>query len=168
MTNTLRINHVNHTIVMDRAFARNAIDTRSEEYAHLQMVRRDYPNYQVVQRHIRTNRNKKTYKGLTYDYMEDYILTHGPEETRLNNHKEFTEKCLISECHGRAFRYPVIKSWFLEKYPEIANFGMSEPTLVNEQGKVSTTNTDQPHGSAIAATAKEAPDSEQVSFSNAA
>ncbi len=101
---------------MDRTFAKYSANTFTEEYAHLQKVRLDYPTYQVVQRHIRTNDEKKTYKGLTYDYMEDYILTHGTEETRLANYKEYAEKRVISECHGKAFRYPVIKKWFLEKY----------------------------------------------------
>ena len=135
MTNTLKINHINHTIVMDRTFAKYATDTRSEEYAHLQQVRRDYPGYQVVQRRIRTNSNKKTYKGLTYEYMEDYILTHGTDENRKANYKEYTEKRIIAECHGKAFRYPVIKSWFLEKYPEIASFGMEEAVHMIEYGK---------------------------------
>ena len=136
MANTLTINHANHTIVMDRTFAKNSVDTRSEEYAHLQTVRRDYPTYQVVQRHIRVNNNKNTYKGLTYDYMEDYIMTHGTNETRLANYKEYTEMRLIAECRGKAFRYPVIKSWFLNKYPEIANFGIFEETpQVIEQGE---------------------------------
>ena len=123
MTNKLTVNHANRTIVMDRTFAKFAADTASEEYARLQQVRRDYPNYQVVQRHIRQNAAKKTYKGLTYDYMEDYILAHGPQETRMANLKELNEMRLIAECHGKAFRYPVIKSWFLEKFPEIVNFG---------------------------------------------
>ena len=135
MTNTLKINHINHTIVMDRTFARNATDTRSEEYTHLQQVRRDYPGYQVVQRRIRTNSNQKTYKGLTYEYMEDYILTHGTDENRKANYKEYTEKRIIAECHGKAFRYPVIKSWFLEKYPEIASFGLEEVAQVAECNK---------------------------------
>lgn len=126
MKNTLTINHANRTIIMDRTFAKFAANTMTEEYAHLQNVRRDYPNYQVVQRHIRTNNNKKTYKGLTYEYMEDYIMTHGSNETRLANYKEFNEMRLISECHGKAFRYPVIKNWFMEKYPEIANYGLIE------------------------------------------
>ena len=60
MKNTLTINHANHTIVMDRTFAKRAVDTRSEEYAHLQTVRHDYPNYQVVQRHIRKNNMAST------------------------------------------------------------------------------------------------------------
>ena len=74
MKNTLFVNHVNRTIVMDRTFAKYAANTRTEEYAHLQQVRQDYPTYEVVQRHIKTNENKNTYKGLTYEYMEDYIF----------------------------------------------------------------------------------------------
>ena len=124
MKNTLTINHANRTIIMDRTFAKFASNTKSPEYAQLQSVRRDYPDYTVVQRHIRTNNEKETYRGLTYAYMEDYILTHGTEETRAANFKEYSEMRLIAECHGKAFRYPVIKSWFLDKYPEIVNYGI--------------------------------------------
>lgn len=135
MKNTLLINHYNRTIVMDRTFAKFAANTFTEEYAHLQQVRRDYPTYQVVQRHIRVNDEKKTYKGLTYDYMEDYIMTHGTEETRLANYKEYAEKRVIADCHGKAFRYPVIKSWFLAKYPEILDFGEDKNATIVEVGK---------------------------------
>ncbi len=126
MKNTLTINHANRTIVMDRTFAKFAVDTRSEEYAHLQMVRRDYPNYDVVQRHIRTNSTKNTYKGLTYEYMKEYIQTHGTEEKKARNLEKFNEMYLISKCQGKAYRYPVIKSWFLEEYPEIVKFAEEE------------------------------------------
>ena len=34
--------------------------------------------------------------------------------------------CLIAECHSNTHRYPVIKQWFLERYPEIAKFGLSK------------------------------------------
>ena len=156
---------------MDRTFAKFAANTFTEEYAHLQQVRRDYPTYQVVQRHIRTNDDKKTYRGLTYEYMEDYIMTHGAEETRLANYKEYAEKRVIADCHGKAFRYPVIKSWFLEKYPEIANFGMSETSLVIEKSKVSTTDTDLTDGdrSLVLTTAtNEETDNDKIPVSNAA
>ena len=33
---------------------------------------------------------------------------------------------MISKCHSQAFRYPVVKSWFLERYPEIMEFGLKE------------------------------------------
>ena len=52
--------------------------------------------------------------------MEDYITTHGSAEDR----RIYDEMKLISECHSKSFRYPVIKSWFLERFPEIKTFGV--------------------------------------------
>lgn len=122
MKNTLKINHENKAIVMDRTFAKFAENTRSEEYAHLQQVRRDYPDYTVTIRTIKRNPEKETYKGLTYEYMEDYILRHESEENALAIIKEFNELRTISKCHKQGLRYPTIKRWFLEKYPEIVDF----------------------------------------------
>lgn len=132
MKNKLLINHTNRTIIMDRTFAKYAANTRSEEYAHLQRVRQDYPEYEVIRRKINSNNNKETYRGLTYEYMEDYILTHGTPEEIKKNLKIYDEKKLISECHSKARRYPVIKSWFLETFPEILKFGMNEDPKVIE------------------------------------
>ena len=130
MINTLKVNYTNHTIVMDRTFAKLAQNTSSEEYARLQAVRRDYPNYQVVQRSIRKNTDKKTYQGLTYEYMEGYIMRHGTEEQRLANLRKYAELREIAECQGKRYQYPVIKSWFLEQYPEIVKFGIEEDASV--------------------------------------
>ena len=132
MKNTLHIDHKDRLIVMDRTFAMNALNTRSDEYDHLQKVRKNYPKYSVVRREIKKNENKKTYKGLTYEYMEDYIMTHGSAESVKANLKEFYEKRLIAECHGKAFRYPAIKRWFLEKYPEIVEHGMEKIAQIIE------------------------------------
>ena len=137
MKNKLLINHANRTIVMDRTFAKYAANTRSEEYDHLQRVRQDYPGYEVIRRKINSNVNKETYRGLTYEYMEDYILIHGTPEEIKKNLKIYDEKKLISECHSKARRYPVIKSWFLETYPEILKFGMNEdPKVVETENDV--------------------------------
>ena len=123
MKNTVKIDMINCRLIMDRTFAKKASNVRSEEYEILQNVRRDYPNYEVVVRKIKKNPNKKTYSGLTYQYMEDYIRTHGTREEITKNLKEFEEMKIISQCHSKGFRYPTIKKWFLEKYPEIALFG---------------------------------------------
>lgn len=132
MKNILKINHAKRTIVMDRTFEKLAENTMSKEYAHLQQVRRDYPEYEVIRRTIKRNSSKKTYKGLTYEYMEEYILTHGTKEQRMATLAEFNQMVLISKCHGKAYRYPVIKNWFLEKYPEIAEFGAPSAQIVEE------------------------------------
>ena len=120
MKNTLRLNHNTRTIVMDATFAKFAADTMSAEYAHLQKVRMDYPTYTVERRHISRNAAKECYRGLTYTYMKDYILSHGTEDD-LHTYEEMK---LISKCHSKAFRYPTIKAWFLDRFPEIKQFGV--------------------------------------------
>ena len=134
MKNYIKVDTVNRMLVMDRTFAKNASIVGSREYEMLQQAKRDYADegYQVVTRKIKTNSNKKTYSGLTYEYMYDYILTHEPKETVAKVSAEFDEMILISQCHSKAFRYPVIKKWFLEKYPEIVEFGMpkEEPKII--------------------------------------
>ena len=143
MKNILKIDHVHSTIIMDRTFAKNAENTMSAEYAHLQSVRRDYPNYTVARRQIKKNPNKECYKGLTYAYMEEYIASHEDDENRKLVLKEFAELRLIAQCHSKAHRYPVIKQWFLDKYPEIATFGMSAAEDENEDEDVAASNSDK-------------------------
>ena len=121
MKNWLKHNHTTRTIIMDKTFAKFAENTMSAEYAHLQSVRRDYPTYTVERRHIKKNAKQEHYHGLTYTYMEYYIASHGSKEDR----RTYDEMKLISQCHSKAFRYPVIKSWFLERFPEIKTFGVS-------------------------------------------
>lgn len=133
MKNTLKLSHAKREIVMDRTFAKLAENTMSAEYAHLQQVRKDYPTYTVIQRQIKRNANKESYKGLTYEFMETYIMSHGKPETRIANLREFNEMRLIAECHSQAFRYPVIKSWFLDMYPEVKNFGKKVEAVAEAQ-----------------------------------
>lgn len=121
MKNYVRIDRANRQIVMDRTFARLSQIVGSEEYNRLQTARRDYEGFNVVTRTIRRNDKKECYCGLTYDYMERYILLHDKADERK---KEFDELRLIAECHSK--RYPVIKQWFLQQYPEIAKFGMPD------------------------------------------
>ena len=125
MKNTLKINHEERTIIMDRTFAKFAENTRSEEYAHLQQVRKDYPTYTVTLRKIKKNPNKQTYPGLTYQYMEDYIATHETPENEKEVLAELHDMIFISQCQSKAYRYPTIKKWFLNKYPEVEQFGIA-------------------------------------------
>ena len=123
MKNTLRFDHDARCIVMDRTFYKNSSNIRFEEYNMLQRARQDYPTYTPVIKRIKRNPNKETYKGLTYAYMERYIESHDNADEIM---AEYKEKRLISECHGKARRYPAIKKWFLKQYPEVEKFGMEE------------------------------------------
>ncbi len=126
MKNALYIDFVKGTIVMTSTFAKKCYNTRSEEYALLQNVRRDYPEFTVITRQIKKNTHKKVYKGLTYDFMREYIRNHSDEEKAAELLEEMEDKIEISKCHGAAYKYPIIKKWFFEQFPEIPGFGTEE------------------------------------------
>lgn len=124
MKNTLKVDYTNRLIIMDRTFAKNASDTRSAEYQHLQRVKQDYPSFEVVRKQIRKNPGKESYKGLTYEFMRDYISSHEPKENVNDMLAAFDEMLLISRCHS--IRYPRIKEWFLKRYPHIEIYALDE------------------------------------------
>ena len=136
MINFLRVDRPSRQLVMDRTFAKNSSIVGSREYTMLQMAKADYPDFTERVRTIKRNPNKKTYAGLTYEYMEDYICTHEPEDAVHAVLDEFYEMRLISECHSKTFQYPVIKRWFLNRYPEIANYATLKPTTYVEPDNV--------------------------------
>ena len=54
--------------------------------------------------------------------MRMYISTHTPPESREKALSDFDELILISKCQSKRYRYPTIKKWFLNKYPEVKGF----------------------------------------------
>ena len=139
----IRVNHKDKKIEMNKEYFKRIQNPKSEEYATLQMVRRDYPHYEECLYTIKRNPNKKTYKGLNYEYMETYILTHEPKETKTVVLDEFYNMRQIAECHKASYGYAVIKKWFLKKYPEIAEFGV-EVEDQKDENKNKDTNTESP------------------------
>lgn len=121
MTNYLKIDLIAERIIMDRTFAKTASIVGSANYNLLQEARRDYPGYGVITRSIRKKEDKECYRGLTYKYMEDYILTHANAAA---NMAEYHQQLLLAKCHS--IRYANIKKWFLAMYPEVAQFGVTE------------------------------------------
>ena len=129
MTNILRVDHENKTLVMDKTFEKNSSIFGSRESQMLEEARRAYPTYTVARRQIKKNTHQEHYNGLTYEYMKWYIQTHEEGEALATIIKEFDELLLISKCHSKGKRYPTIKKWFLELYPEVKTFGMSQEQL---------------------------------------
>lgn len=60
----LNIDFNKNLIIMTRLFSQKCRDTSSKEYAQLQSVRRDYPDYTVIVRQIKKNSDKKNLQGL--------------------------------------------------------------------------------------------------------
>lgn len=125
MTNAIRIDHLEKEILISKSFAKAAMNSKSQEYKELAKTMKNHPDYKVSQRNIKKNPNKETYIGLTYEYMKDYIiLTSSPEE-KTAALAEFEHLLLLSRCQNKSRRYPIIKQWFLNKYPEVKEFGVA-------------------------------------------
>ena len=140
----LMVKYAEGVIEMNTTFAKMMQNPLSEEYALLQRTRQDFPTFAVRTRQIKSNPHKDTYKGLTYEYMRDYIILHTTPEKEAEAVAEFDEMVLISKCHGKTLRYPTIKKWFLKKYPEVAKFGtveiLSEAQEEDKSGETNSQN----------------------------
>lgn len=121
----LKIDHALQCIVIGKDFNRKQSDIESVEYKMLCEVVQVYPEYKVTIKEIKKNSHKESYKGLTYNYMERYISIKGTRSDR----QEYDDMRLLSECHSK--RFPVIKQWFLQKYPEVAEYGAKEEFLTD-------------------------------------
>ena len=128
----MTVNFASRTISLTKKEMTAARHYGSVAYKDLQKARRDNPGYEVitVTRTVKTQR--ETYKGLTYTYMENYIQAHEGADTVEAVMAEYRELRLISECHGKARRYPAIKKWFLKKYPAIEQFGKEPEEQIKE------------------------------------
>ncbi|MBE6529389.1 MAG: hypothetical protein E7680_02150 [Ruminococcaceae bacterium] len=123
----LKIDIKNRKILMNKAFEKAASIVGSEAYDLLQMARRDYPKYTVARRTIKKNPSKECYRGLTYDFIRDYIMRHPRCDQKL---REFNELLELSKCHS--IRYPRIKQWFLESYPEVEEYNNNNKQKYDE------------------------------------
>lgn len=133
---TLKIDRNKESLIMDRTFAKFSEDTTSNEYQHLQAIRKDYPDYTVKLRQIKKNTDKKTYPGLTYEYIKNYIIKVSDPKDKNNALAEFEKQIDISNCYSKGKRYPLIKKWFFETYPEIKINGMPDVTPEDKENNI--------------------------------
>lgn len=129
----IRIDRANSRIVMTSKFAKKADDPRTEEFRLLQEVMETFPTFKVQNHTIKKNPNKECFKGLTYDYMREYIKTHEDEDTVEYALAKLEDLIFTSKGHSKGYRYPTIKKWFLEMYPNFKSFG--EDVHKNEEAR---------------------------------
>ena len=118
----LTIDFVNHRIVMTRAFAKKASDPSTKEYRELKEALSTFPTFTVEHHTIKKCTSKESYKGLDYNFMIRYINTRVEESKRKKAMADLEEQMFLTKCHSK--RFPTVRKWFLETYPEIdSNFG---------------------------------------------
>lgn len=118
----IRINHDERKIILSSAFVKRASIPGTWAYDYLQSARNDNPGYALVTRKFKANTSQERYRGLNYEYMRNYIRSH--EDDAAPVLAELEEMIGISKGHSLCHRYPTIKSWFLNRYPAFAEFGM--------------------------------------------
>ena len=108
------INHFQAKVILTKQFAKAASTLNTPEYMTLLELRRNHPDYTFELREIRKKEGKKSYRNLTYERMEEYIIAReGKDSDAL---KEFEKVKILSQVQTGPYAY--VKSWFLKKYED--------------------------------------------------
>ena len=108
------INHFQAKVILTKQFAKAASILNTPEYMTLLELRRNHPDYTFELREIRKKEGKKSYRNLTYEHMEAYIITRDGKGSEA--HKEFEQVKKLSQVQAGPYAY--VKSWFLKKYKD--------------------------------------------------
>jgi hypothetical protein len=109
------INYIENTITVTKKFLKDAGIIGSAAYNELARVRKDLPDFQIVQREITKKQGKKSYGKLTYETMADFI-TVKEEENAPAVLAEFERVQKLSKVHSG--QYAFVKTWFLNRYKD--------------------------------------------------
>ena len=112
--NRYEINHIEGKVILTKQFAKSASILNTPEYMTLLELRRNHPDYTFELREIRKKEGKKSYRNLTYEHMEDYIITREGKDSAV--HKEYQQVKNLAQIQAGPYAY--VKSWFLKKYKD--------------------------------------------------
>ena len=124
-SNPIKFDHSKKEYIINRTFAKKAYIYGTEEYNLLQKARQDFPNYSIATRAgIKKNPQKEAFKGLDYAFMEQYFAYKNASDEIWKKYKYMR---LMAGCHSR--RFPIVKKWFLELYPEVKYWGKAQEEI---------------------------------------
>ena len=104
MTKNFKVNFIARTIEVSTSFAKKASIYGSAEYLMLTNAQKAHPEYTLdIQNPKRTG-----IKGIDYDFMRNYIITHDETTEVLPAFEKLLDGKLP---------YPEVKAWFIEQYP---------------------------------------------------
>ena len=144
----MNANLMTKKIEMTKTEAKAAGKPNTAEYNTLLELMKNFPGFQIE---IVKSAAKKVdrFKGLDYDYMEAYIMSHSKEiEIELEENNKETKPILevFYELRGldkdgkkigmaAAASYGEIKMWFLTQYPEIEKMGENVNKIIEKTRK---------------------------------
>lgn len=114
MTNTVKVNHINNTITVTKAFMKKAENFGSKEYKQMMEIKSDsvLSNYKLIVRSIKKNPEKESYRNLTYKNMETYISTLNLSTIYMAEYEVAKQRSKIQKS---PYKYMV--KWFIETFP---------------------------------------------------
>ena len=129
----LYIDFEQETIFVSKAFHKRASIYGTNEFETLHSAIQE-TGYSVAFLTVQ----KKSYRGLSFERMEAYIITQPNSEANL---KEFAAVKIIAEAKGS--KYPLTKKWFLQTFPEYKLNEVSEKeteTSLNNSEQITNIN----------------------------
>ena len=108
------IDFINETISGTQSKFNKAGKGFGDEYEDLAAKMAAHPDFKLVvkeQKH-KSNKAKRTYDGLNFDFMEAYIEMQ-PEAQKLKKEYEAVKEMAEIRCSSK---YPLTKKWFLGKF----------------------------------------------------
>ena len=127
----MNANLMTKKIEMSKNEAKAAGKIGTPEFEELKNYMAMYPGFEIQ---IKAPAKRKVeFRGLTYEYMKNYIKKHDDEDGKIM--AEFNDLIALDKKnkvegaeHLEAAGYLDVKKWFLAKYPEVAKFGTLETT----------------------------------------
>ena len=120
----ITVNLIEKTIEVSKTFYKKATNPKTAEYRDLRAAMIENPTFDVVLKES----DKKSYNGLDFDRMKEYIETQPNSEANL---KELERVMEIAEAKGA--KYPLTKQWFLKTFPEYKNSEVSAKEIGTTQ-----------------------------------
>lgn len=108
------LDHINHQIIVTKNFMKAAGVVGSADYNEMLRLRREMPDYEIVERTIARNPNKQSYHNLSFERMEAFIIAKEGKES--NALAEYKHECELAKIHNSP--YNRVKKWFLERYKD--------------------------------------------------
>ena len=129
MKTIFTLNFVNKSIVGTKSAIARANKCLEPEYSELCSLLEKHPTFNVEVKQIDKKKDKKTYHGLSFQAMKDFIATQENSKLMLAKFEKVME---VAEAKGA--KYPLTKKWFLKNYPNYKNNEVSdsEATLDDE------------------------------------
>jgi hypothetical protein len=101
----ITINYTKKTIEITKSFEKKAREYGSDAYQTLRNLKNEFPKFELV---VKAPKSSNTFKGMDYDFMEEYIKKQANADELMESFKKLREN---------EFSYGEIKQWFIGKFP---------------------------------------------------